>query len=135
MTLTQISLKSDLIGMFASGLCLVHCLATPILFIANAGLGTHSEAHPSWWGILDIVFLVFALFAVYWSIKNTSRLWIKYGFGISWLLLALIVLNEKFEIFHLAEEAIYLPTLSLIFLHFYNRQYCQCKDETCCTES
>ena len=135
MTISQVSLKSDWIGMLASGLCLIHCLATPFLFIASAGIGLHGEAHPSWWGVLDIVFLALSFFAVYWSIQNTSKSGLKYGLGISWSLLALIVLNEKFEFFHLVEEAIYPPTLGLIFLHFYNRQYCQCKDETCCADS
>ncbi|PRX57471.1 MerC domain-containing protein [Flagellimonas meridianipacifica] len=135
MTFTQVSLKSDWIGMFASGLCLVHCLATPFLFIAHAGIGIHGEAHPSWWGILDIVFLVLSFFAVYWSIRKTSQSWIKFGFGIIWLLLALIVLNEKFEMLYLPEAAIYPPTLGLIFLHFYNRRYCQCDDDTCCADS
>ena len=135
MTLTQVSTKSDWIGALASGLCLIHCLATPFLFVASAGIGFHGDAHPSWWGALDIIFLVLSFFAVYWSIQNTSETWIKYGFGIVWLLLALIVLNEKFEIFHIAEAAIYPPTIGLIFLHFYNRYYCQCKDETCCADS
>ncbi len=135
MTLSEVSLKSDWIGMFASGLCLVHCLATPFLFIAQAGIGAHGDAHPSWWGFLDIVFLVLSFFAVYWSIRKTNQSWIKVGFGLIWLLLALIVMNEKFEIFHLPEVAIYPPTLGLIFLHFYNRQYCQCDDETCCADS
>ncbi len=133
--LAQVSLKSDWIGILASGLCLVHCLATPFLFMAHASIGVHAEAHPSWWGTLDIVFLVLSFFAVYWSIRKTSQSWIKFGFGIIWMLLALIVLNEKFEILHLAEEAIYPPTLGLIFLHFYNRRYCQCDDETCCVDS
>lgn len=124
MTISQGFLKSDWIGMWASGLCLVHCLATPFLFIAHAGMGAHSNAHPSWWGILDIIFLVLSFFAVYWSIRNTSQTWIKVGFGIIWLVLAVIVLNEKFEIFHLIEEAIYPPTLGLIFLHFNNHRNC-----------
>ncbi|MEM9077324.1 MAG: MerC domain-containing protein [Bacteroidota bacterium] len=135
MTLAQVSIKSDWIGMLASGLCLIHCLATPFLFIANASIGVHGENHPAWWGVLDIVFLVLSFFAVYWSIRNTSRTWIKYGFGISWLILASVVLNEKFELFHIAEEAIYPPTLGLIFLHFYNRYYCRCEDETCCVDN
>ncbi|WP_422858743.1 MerC domain-containing protein [Flagellimonas sp. S174] len=135
MTLAQVSLKSDWIGILASGLCLAHCLATPFLFMAHASIGVHGEAHPSWWGTLDIVFLVLSFFAVYWSIRKTSQSWIKFGFGIIWMLLALIVLNEKFEILHLPEAVIYPPTVGLIFLHFYNRRYCQCKDETCCADS
>jgi len=93
------------------------------------------KVRPWWWGILDIVFLAISFFAIYWSAKNTSKRWIKYAFWCLWVLLALIILNEKWEIGHLAEEIIYFPTLSLVFLHFYNRRYCQCEDEHCCIDT
>lgn len=128
MTITQVSLKSDWLGMLASGLCLIHCLATPFVFIANASIGVHGEDHPAWWGVLDIVFLVLALLAVFWSIRKSSKAWIKYGFAVTWSLLAFIVLNEKFELFHIVEEAIYPPTLGLIFLHFYNHRHFHSKN-------
>lgn len=115
--------RSDLIGATASTLCFFHCLATPFVFVAHAGLAATDELHPWWWGILDITFLVISFFAVYWSTKNTPRKWIKLAFWILWGALALMVLNEKFHLASLAEEVIYLPTLGLIFLHFYNRQH------------
>ncbi|UII76218.1 MerC domain-containing protein [Flagellimonas sp. HMM57] len=134
MTLSQLTVKSDWIGMFVSGLCLVHCLATPFIFLAYVNVGTHGEAHPFWWGLLDIVFLVFSFFAVYWSARNTSKAWVKYAFGFLWVVLSLVILNEKLELFHLPEAVIYPPTLGLIILHFYNRRYCNCNDETCCAD-
>lgn len=136
MTWTQITVKSDWLGILSSGLCLLHCLATPFLFIMYANVGAHGETvHPSWWGFLDVVFLVLSFIAVCWSIQNTSKTWVAYALGLAWLLLSFIVLNEKFELLPLAEEAIYFPTLSLIGLHIYNRRYCYCGSETCCADN
>ncbi|MBS9463945.1 MerC domain-containing protein [Flagellimonas sp. 389] len=126
--------KSDIIGALAGSLCFVHCLATPFFFVAQAGLAIDEASHPWWWGTLDILFLAISFFAVYWSTKNTSKSWIKCVFWSLWILLAVIVLNEKLEIGHLMEEVIYLPTLGLISLHFYNRRYCRCEDDNCCTD-
>ncbi len=120
--------KSDLIGAFASGLCLVHCLATPFLFIAHANMGIHAKVHPSWWGFMDIAFLLLSFLAVYWSAKNTSKKWIAYSFWVLWGLLTVIIANEKWALWHLAEEVIYLPTIGLILLHLHNHRYGHCED-------
>ena len=129
--------QSDLLGAIASGLCLIHCLATPFLFVAHAGVhahghhdGHHAES-PFWWGLIDITLLIVSLTAVYWSVKNTSKQWMKYALYASWAFLAFIILNEKFEMMHLAEAWVYFPALSLVVLHVYNRKYCQCADEAC----
>lgn len=126
---------SDIVGAAASSLCLIHCLLTPFLFVAQAGISTHHEASPQWWGFIDTALLLVSLAAVYWAVKNSSRQWMKIALSASWVLLAIIILNEKIEGFHLAEEWIYVPTVSLVALHLYNRKYCQCEDETCCTDS
>lgn len=126
-----ISSKSDSIGALASGLCLLHCIATPFLFVIQP-ISVQSESAPIWWKSLDYVFLLISFFAVYWSAKNSSRNWVKYALWISWTLLTLAIINEKLELFHLGELVVYIPAISLISLHFYNRKYCQCADETCC---
>ncbi len=126
--------KFDLLGASASSLCLIHCLATPFLFVAEASVAHHHHGHgdtPLWWSVIDIVFIVISFFAVYFSSKTTSKNWVKYGLFASWALLTLIILNEKIEGVHLAEEWVYLPALSLVGLHLYNRKYCQCEDDAC----
>lgn len=125
--------KSDTIGMFASSLCLAHCLATPLLFIAQSQMACCDASVPFWWKAIDIAFLMISFFAVYWSTKNTSKNWVKYAFWSMWLLLSVIIINERMEWLSITEYAIYIPSLSLVFLHFYNRKYCQCKNELCCT--
>ena len=137
MSSSQLSLtkdKSDLLGAFASGLCLIHCLATPFLFVAHAEVSTHAHhaASPVWWGLIDVALLFVSFAAVYWAAKNSSKDWMKFALYFSWITLASIILNEKLEGFHLAEAWIYAPTVSLVVLHLYNRQYCQCNDEADC---
>ncbi|MDC6366507.1 MULTISPECIES: MerC domain-containing protein [Flavobacteriaceae] len=127
MKLIQLASKSDIIGATASGLCLVHCLATPFLFIAQAGLIAGGEASPPWWGAIDLFFLIISFFAIIWSNKTTSKKWVGYALWACWLLLAFVVLNEKLSLVSLAEEAVYIPALGLVFFHLYNRKYCQCE--------
>lgn len=132
--LVNLTSKSDIIGAITSTLCFLHCLATPLLFVTQAGLTVGEESHPWWWGTLDIVFLGISFFAVYWSTKKSSKRWIKPVFWGFWAILAGIILNEKFELLHLPEALIYVPTLGLIVLHFYNRRYCHCENERCCAD-
>jgi len=127
--------RVNLLGATASSLCLVHCLATPLLFTIHTGQLHYNDSHPFWWRFLDIFFLYISLFAVYWSAKNTLKSWMKYALWGSWVLLAVIILNEKLGILKIIEELIYLPSITLILLHLYNRKYCQCIDNNCCVNT
>ena len=120
--------RSDLVGATASGLCLLHCMATPLLFIAKTSNNGHFEAKPLWWSGLDYLFLIIAFFAIYKSNKTSSNFWIRKALWVSWGLLLLIILNERIEFIVLAEYVIYIPAISLIMLHLYNQKYCQCGD-------
>lgn len=128
----QLRSRSDLYGSAASSLCLIHCLATPLLFAAHGGHVHGHHGSPVWWGAIDIIFIVISMVAVYWSSKNSSKQWMRVALWISWALLAFVILNEKFELIHLAEAAIYFPSLALVGLHLYNRRYCKCADQECC---
>jgi len=126
--------KSDIYGSTASTLCLIHCLATPFLFAAHTGHIHGHHTHPLWWGLLDLLFVGISLIAVYWSTKNSSKRWMKYALWFSWGLLAFVILNEKLGMIHLAEAVIYIPSMLLVVLHLYNKRYCQCAREGCCTQ-
>lgn len=130
--INSFSKKSDAFGAISSTLCLIHCIATPILF-AMQPISAHVEEAPIWWKSLDYIFLALSFFAVYWSAKKSSRTWVKYALWISWIALTLAIVNEKLELFHLGELVVYIPAGALIVLHLYNRKYCKCADETCCT--
>lgn len=136
MTVTKvIRLRSrpNIWGATASVLCLIHCLATPFLFVAHMGHVQGQHSSPAWWGFLDILFLVISFLAVFWSVRNTSKTWIKWSLWSSWAVLAGIILNEKIAFIPLSEELIYAPSVALVVLHLYNRKYCQCGNEGCCT--
>jgi hypothetical protein len=135
MKILNFTSSSDIIGASASAMCFIHCLVTPFLFVAYSNTVIIENTYPWWWGILDIVFLLISLFAVYWSTYNTSKQFVKYTFWTLWILLALIIINEKWEIVHVAEVFIHLTTLGLVFLHFYNRRYCQCENDKCCVDA
>lgn len=124
--------KSDTFGIVTSTLCLIHCLATPFIFVAHSSAACCASTTPSYWKFLDYIFLFISFLAVYWSAKNTSKEWVRYGFWSIWGALTLVILNEKFGWFAWPETLIYIPTLGLVALHFYNRRFCQCEEEQCC---
>lgn len=133
MNTLRIATKADLIGAIVSIICLVHCLASPLLFFSF--MVTTSQSNlviPSWWELIDYVLLGISLIAILYSSKTSSKKWVQYTLGISWIVLGLVILNEKFHLVSLQEEAIFIPSISLAFFHLYSRKYCQCGKEECC---
>ncbi len=128
--------KSNSVGAIASSICLVHCLITPILFVAKVCSASccAAETTPTWWKMLDLLFLGVALFAVYHSAKVTTKKWIGVGLWVSWFVLALVIANEYVQFAPVYEYAIYFPSLSLVLLHVYNSRYCHCNDDSCSVE-
>lgn len=125
--------KSDILGAAASILCLIHCVATPFLFIAQTCSITCCNATPAWWKFIDYFFLIISFFAIYGSTQTTSSNWIKPALWSSWVLLLLIIVNEKVAWFALQDTFIYVPAILLTALHLYNQRYCQCNTNKCCT--
>ena len=124
--MTLLNQKSDNIGAIASTLCLIHCIATPTLFIAQSCSITCCNGSPVWYSSLDYFFLIISLFSVHQSTQNTSKNWIKTSLWLSFLSLTTIIVNEKNAWFYLDEKLIYVPTIALIVLHLYNKKYGQC---------
>ena len=125
----------NLLGVTASGLCLIHCLMTPLFFSLQASTFGLRNEHWSWWQMVDLVFLFISGIAVFVSASHTSKPWMKYALWVSWITLSCIILNEKFQVFRIVEAAIYVPSISLIVLHMYNHKYCKCADTNCCAHS
>lgn len=108
---------SDVLGMGSAILCMIHCLAAPVLL--SLGVNLHSEGssfflHESW----EILFLSLGFIAVWFSSKHSqtpllkATLWITYGF-----LLCSIVFVHDNPVF---EYAIYASSLLLIIAHSFN---------------
>lgn len=116
--------KSDSLGVFSSVLCLIHCLATPLLFVTQAQI--MGIAKPVWWSYVDYILLVVSFFAIYKSTKVSSNSFVKKVLWISWLALTFLIINEKLEWLSLPELLIFIPTFSLIIFHTYNSFFCKC---------
>ncbi len=123
---------SDLLGVIAGSLCLLHCAATPFLFVLIAGFTGIDDGTPLWWISMNYFFLVIGFLAVYRSVQTTSLAYIKPLFWISWAALSFVMLNEQFQWVELSEFFSYFMASILITLHLINRKYCKCQTETCC---
>lgn len=126
--------QPDNIGALASTLCMIHCFATPFLFIAHSCSATCCATAPSWWRWIDYLFLIVSFFAVYRSAQTTSSNWMKNALWINWVVLLLVVMNERFLFVHLPKSVTYVVASAMVILHLYNRRYCQCKTDNCCTK-
>jgi len=124
--------KPDTVGAIVSTLCVVHCLLTPLLFVAQSYTATHSHEAPFWWKNLDYLFILISVIAVYESTKKSTNKLIKAGLWMSWIMLFLLILNEKLVWIELDEIITYSVALTLSMLHIYNLNYCQCETENCC---
>ena len=122
------TIHPDNIGATFSTLCVIHCFATPILFVTQS----YMLVVLGWWQALNYVFLLLSFFAVYKTSQNSSNQIVKILLYIFWGILATLLISEEFELFHLPEFITYSTGLTLAGVHIYNKKYCQCDDEECC---
>lgn len=127
--------KPDSLGALAGALCLLHCFATPFLFVAIAGSANYGGEAPTWWVSINYAFLIISFFAVYRSAQTTSLSFMKPLFWISWLALTFVIVNEQFGWLELSEAVTYAAATFLVILHLYNRRYCQCETDHCCVDN
>ena len=117
--------RPDYIGAIASTLCLLHCIATPLIFIAQAGALNCCGSPPTWWKLIDVLFVIISFFAIYNSTLTSSNKLMKVSLWLSWFLLFFIIINEKIAWLPLNESVIYFPAIILTVLHLYNRKHYQ----------
>ena len=124
------TIHPDNIGASFSTLCVIHCFATPFLFITQS----YMIVVPGWWQVLNYIFLTLSFLAVYKSAQNSSSQLIKVLLYVSWSFLAFLLISEEFHLLHLPEPITYFTGFTLAFLHIYNKKYCKCNDQECCIE-
>ena len=124
------TIHPDNIGATFSTLCVIHCFATPFLFITQS----YMLVVPGWWQSLNYIFLALSFFAVYKTSQNSSNQIVKTLLFVFWGILAILLISEEFELFHLPEFITYLTGLTLAGLHIYNKKYCQYVDDECCVD-
>ena len=123
--------NSDTVGVFASGLCMAHCIATPFFFIASACSLSCCSASPLWWQWLDYAFLIISFSAIVQVSKSINADWVKYGLWVSWSTLCLLIMNITFGWVNMTDNIKFIPAFALVFLHVYNMRYCKCEKECC----
>lgn len=118
---------SDLLGVAASGLCAIHCALTPVVFIArplfDSTLGQHYHG-TGFWALLDYLFLVLSLAAVWYSAKHTVHARIKTVLWVAWVVFAIGLLSEVFH-FVYGKWLMYIGSITLVIAHIYNHHYCK----------
>ena len=125
--------NSDRIGVVSSGLCMLHCFATPFLFLSQSSLIFISLDFTLPWFIINYIFLFISFIAIYYSVKNSSNRFIRIFLYLFWAVLSGLIINESLGILSIPETATYLSASSLICLHIYNLNYCRCDNDDCCT--
>tara|TARA_B100000686_G_C16444730_1_gene788835 strand:+ start:32 stop:421 length:390 start_codon:yes stop_codon:yes gene_type:complete len=120
----------DNLGATFSLLCILHCYATPFLFITQSYIATV----PGWWQALNFLFLSISFFAIYRSVQNSTNFTVKSLLFLFWCFLAFLLISEEIELFHLPEILTYGAGFTLASLHIYNKKYCQCNDGECCVD-
>ncbi|GGP05195.1 hypothetical protein GCM10010992_20430 [Cloacibacterium rupense] len=100
----------DLIGVSAAVLCLIHCMAFPLLMLIPLGI-SHNP-------YIDLFFLAIGLIVVYRITKHISSFWLKSLFWISIVLIAISIGLDLF--FHWHSELIFVGAAGLIMAHLIN---------------
>lgn len=106
-------LNSDFLGMFSSFLCLIHCLALPMLVVFS-GEALKNIEHLEF---LDWIFAAISLYTAYDSIKKTKSKSLKISFIIGWIFFITGVFFHESEIL---SYSLHLGSLILIISHIRN---------------
>lgn len=106
--------NSDLVGIGSSVLCIIHCLLLPILVLLGSLSG---DAHR--WAWLDLVFILLATVAVFYSTRRLKSLFLKRG-----LWLTLLVFSGAIVFHEHHPAALYVSvTSSLLLVLFHIGSY------------
>ncbi len=124
--------KPDSIGSIASILCLIHCIATPFIFITQACTMSCCAGTPTWWQSMDYIFVVISFFAILRSTQTSSNKTIKIGLWITWFLFFISIMNKAIQLLYINQNFTYATGITLALLHLYNLKYCQCDNDKCC---
>jgi hypothetical protein len=114
-------IKSDIIGILNASICLVHCIATPILILIGAGFLTQP--------FVKYIFLIISFGALFKTTNKSKNNKINV---LLWFSFCGFLFSTLFEEQYLWLEIFtYLFSFLIILGHVLNIKYCKtCKDET-----
>lgn len=111
--------KADFIGIVSSSLCLVHCIATPLLIAFGAGFITNP--------IFNYFFLIISFASIFKATKHVNNtkiallLWVSF-----WGFLFSSLFHEEYHWLHYSG---YFFSILIIIGHILNIRYCkQCSN-------
>ena len=109
----------DYLGIAGSGLCLIHCLAMPVLFFVQNSLGRDLLKGMDLENIyLDYLFIALCFFAIFSVTKNSNSRKTIVSFWFFFLLFSISILFE--EDFEYLNFVGYGASLGLIITHIIN---------------
>ncbi len=124
-------LSADAIGMASSSLCLIHCIITPFIFIAQACSMSCCASSPLWWKAIDFIFLIISFVAIHFASKISSHTWVKIALYSAFSALTFLTINHHSTFIKLPLQLNYASAFLLFFLHLYNKRYCKCCEDSC----
>ena len=89
----RLELHYDKIGIISSSLCMIHCIGTPFIFIAKACSATCCSDAPTWWLMIDYLFLFISFVAIYFTTRKPTKPWLNVFFWIAWVVLLFATLE------------------------------------------
>lgn len=114
---------ADFVGIASSSICLVHCIATPILIVCTKNC---CDENP----VLKYTFLIVAFISIFKTTENATKtktallLWVSF-----WGFLFSTLFQEEYNWLHYLA---YFFSASIIVGHILNIKYCkQCKNNNC----
>lgn len=119
----------DYLGIAGSGICLIHCLFTPILiflkpYLQDTLLNGVPDEHHYW----DYAFLLISFIAVFSATQHTNSKKITKWFWVFFSLFAIAILFE--DDFKYLPFLGYAASIGLIITHFVNIKHCKkCQTE------
>lgn len=119
----------DYLGIAGSGMCLIHCLAIPILFFVQNSIAKDVLKGLDLENVyLDYLFVLLCFFAVFSVTKQNDSWKISTSFWVFFILFSISVLFE--EDFEHLDLLGYGASLGLIITHIININHCKkCQTE------
>ena len=127
----RLELYYDKIGIISSSLCMIHCIGTPFIFIAKACSATCCSDAPTWWLMIDYLFLIISFISYLFYNQKTNKALAKYLFWIAWVVLLFATLEHSLILSIFPKNFIYIPASTVVALHLYNLRLNKCEDENC----
>lgn len=119
--------SADIMGISASIMCMIHCLALPVLISVGFILSPvdnhiheHDHVHFNWHWI-DFLFVALALWAVYFAVKSTQSKSIKIAL---WVAVSIFSIGVMFhDVFHWMLYLSLIGSIGLVVIHIINWKF------------